>query len=130
MDPWQVPLPDTSMWTARAIAFRDDLETCANSKFKLLGVLRRERWGQEERTGVGVGGEAVRLSPKYWAKLNEMIVRAVLNSTVLYESYMPVVWGSRLCYSVRTRLADVMCICAFMFRTDVFVHVNFADTIK
>ena len=82
MDPWQVPLPDTSMWTARAIAFRDDLETCANSKFKLLDVLRRERWGREGRRGVGVGGEAVRLIPRYWAKLNEMIVRAVLNSTV------------------------------------------------
>ena len=42
--------------------------------------------GREGWRGVGVGGEAVRLSPKYWEKLNEMVIVWGPRFTVYYST--------------------------------------------
>ena len=54
------------MRTAGAIACRDHLETCANSKFNLLDVFQRERCGE------GLAWEA--MNPKYREKLDDIMI--------------------------------------------------------
>ena len=62
------------MRTARAIAFRERLETCTNNRFKLLEVFRRERCGRDEE---GLACEARKYGwyySTYCEKLDEMMI--------------------------------------------------------